>query len=175
VSAVFQDWKANAGNPKIQLALAGFRLAQICGGGSKLRFWLTSPYLVLYRIVVEWLLGIELHWNLEIGPGLRIYHGYALVLHPETRLGRDCILRHGTTTGLREAAPGESSGAPVLGDRVNVGPGCMLLGPIRVGDDAVIGAGSVVTRDVPAGATVAGNPARVIGAEAGNGPEPAGS
>ena len=112
---------------------------------------------------VEWLLGIELHWNLRIGSGLRIYHGYALVLHPETVIGRDCILRHSTTTGLRETEPGESGGAPVLGDRVNVGPHCVILGPVSVGDGAIIGAGSVVVHDVPAGATVAGNPARVVG------------
>ena len=168
-SGVFQDWKANSGNPKIQLVLASFRLAQRCARGPRFVFWLCVPYLVLYRVIVEWLLCIELHWNLEIGSGLKIFHGYALVLNPETVLGHDCILRHSTTTGLREATPGERGDAPVLGDRVNVGPHVVMLGPIHIGDDAVIGAGSVVVKDVPAGTTVVGNPARVVN----DGPRPA--
>ena len=53
--------------------------------------------------------------------------------------------------------------APILGDRVNVGAGAIILGDHKIGDDAVIGAGAVVIDDVPVGATVVGNPARVLG------------
>ncbi len=160
---VFQDWTANPRNPKIQLTLLAFRCVQrIARAPLPLRL-LGVPILVAYRIVFDWILGIELHWNLEIGPRLRIYHGTGLVVSPESRLGSDCILRHTTTLGLRGLAETGSSGAPVLGDRVEVGAHVVILGPVRVGDGAIIGAGSVVTKDVAAGSIVAGNPAREIG------------
>jgi len=159
---IFQDWRANPRNPKVQLCLLAFRIAQRLGRAPRPLFLLAVPYLVLYRVVVEWLLGIELHWKLEVGPRLRIFHGYGLVVNPAARIGSDCVLRHATTLGARETAGQAPGGAPELGNRVDVGPHVVILGPVRVGDDAVIGAGSVVIRDVPAGAVVAGNPARVI-------------
>ena len=72
-------------------------------------------------------------------------------------IGDDCVLRQGVTLGNRYLdRPGD---APVLGRRVNVGAGAKLLGPVQIGDDAVIGANAVVLHDVPAGATVVGIPA----------------
>ncbi|MDX2016947.1 MAG: serine acetyltransferase [Planctomycetota bacterium] len=117
---------------------------------------------MLYRVIAEWILGIELHWSLDVGPRLRIFHGYGLVVNPASRIGADCVLRHTTTLGLKETADQEPGGAPVLGDRVDVGPHVVILGPVRIGDGAVIGAGAVVTRDVAPGAVVAGNPAREL-------------
>ena len=74
------------------------------------------------------------------------------------------IARSGSArrSGTRCWPNGAMSGCPVLGTRVDVGANVVILGPIQIGDDAVIGAGSVVVKDVPAGAVVAGNPARVI-------------
>lgn len=88
--------------------------------------------------------GIEIGDLTQIGPAVQIYAAD----HP-----RGPELRRG----------GWELGRPVrVGRNVWIGGGAILLPGITVGDDAVIGAGSVVTRDVPAGATVAGNPARVI-------------
>jgi putative colanic acid biosynthesis acetyltransferase WcaB len=159
---VFQDWNANARNPKIQLALLGFRIAQRIDRAPRVVRGVGIPFLVFYRVVVEWLLGIELHWALEVGPRLRVYHGYGLVVNPASRIGADCVLRHTTTLGLRETADELPGGAPRLGDRVEIGPHVVILGPITIGDDAVIGAGAIVTTDVAPGAVVAGNPAREI-------------
>ncbi len=158
-TGVFQDWRANPRNPKVQLSLAAFRLAQRLAAAPRPVFVLAVPYLVLYRVVVEWILGIELHWKLRVGPRLRVYHGQALVVNPRSVIGADCILRHCTTLGTKE----DDGPAPVLGDGVDVGAHVVILGGVRVGEGAVIGAGSVVTRDVPAGAVVAGNPAEVLG------------
>ncbi len=160
---MFQDWLANPRNPKIQLTLLAFRCVQRIARAKQPLRLLGIPVLVAYRIVFEWILGIELHWNLEIGPRLRIYHGTGLVVTPDSRLGSDCILRHTTTLGLRGLTETGSSGAPILGDRVEVGAHVVILGPVRVGDGAIIGAGSVVTKDVAAGSIVAGNPACAIG------------
>jgi serine O-acetyltransferase len=67
-------------------------------------------------------------------------------------------LRQGVTIGDK----GDGSGAPVLGSGVDLGAYAQLIGPVTVGDQAVIGAMAVVVKDVPAGATVVGNPARII-------------
>ena len=68
-------------------------------------------------------------------------------------------LRHGVTIGLKNT---HQRGAPRIGNRVDIGAGAKLLGPIRIGDDAVIGANAVVLQDVPAGALAVGIPARII-------------
>ena len=75
---------------------------------------------------------------------------------------RGCTLRQSTTIGNKTLADGSESGCPVLGDGVDVGANAVILGAIQIGEGAVIGAGSVVVKDVPAGAVMAGNPARVV-------------
>lgn len=119
---------------------------------------LFSPYFLIYRVVVCWLFHMELHWNLEIGEGLRIFHGYCLVIHPATRIGRHVTLRHCVTLGNKKNSPE----APTLEDYVEVGAQAVILGNVVIGRQAIVGAGAVVTKDVPAGAVVVGNPARIL-------------
>jgi putative colanic acid biosynthesis acetyltransferase WcaB len=159
---VFQDWSANKANPKGRLVMALFRTAHWLRQGSKLWLPVTMLYGLFYRVTVEWVLGIELPWKTRIGPGLRIDHGHCLVVHDGTVIGRNCWLRHCTTLGVKIARDGTLSGAPTLGDRVSVGAHSVILGPIHIGADAVIGSGSVVVKDVPTGAVVVGNPARIL-------------
>lgn len=86
------------------------------------------------------------------------YWGLGVVIHSDAVIGDDCLVAQNVTIGRN---PGDSR-VPVLGNRVYVGAGAVIIGEISVGDDAVIGANSVVREDVPAGAVVAGVPARVI-------------
>jgi putative colanic acid biosynthesis acetyltransferase WcaB len=157
------DWDANRGNLKGQVILVLFRLAQACRALPEPWWALTVPYLGLYEVLVEWVLGVELRYKTRVGPGLQLYHAQALVVHEGTVIGAGCTLRQCTTIGNKTLADGSQSACPVLGDRVDVGANAVILGPIRVGDGAVIGAGSVVVKDVPAGAVVVGNPAREVG------------
>lgn len=157
---VFQDWSVNP-DWKIRLSLAGFRLAQRLSRASPVVRVLGVPHLVAYRVLVVWLLGIDLHWGVRAGPRLRIFHGTALVVHPNTVLGSDCVLRQSTTLGAKGSGP-DPSAAPVLGDAVDVGPQVVVLGPVQVGSRSVLGAGAIVVKDVPEGAVVAGNPAREV-------------
>jgi putative colanic acid biosynthesis acetyltransferase WcaB len=160
--SVFCDWDANAGNLKGRVVLTAFRFAHACRRLPEPWWKVTIPILLQYEILVEWVLGVELRNKTQVGPGLRLYHGQGLVVHEGTVIGADCTLRQSTTIGNKTLADGTLSGCPVLGDRVDVGANAVILGPVRIGDDAVIGAGSVVVKDVPAGAVVAGNPARVL-------------
>lgn len=160
---ILQDWSANRGNNlKIRAALAAFRLAQRAGAAPQWSRLFCTPYLLAYRIFCEWILGIELPWTVVAGPNLRIYHGIALVVHPKSVIGHSCTLRQSTTIGARPNRQTRCSEAPHIGNQVDIGANAVLLGPIRVGDGAVIGAGSVVLRDVPPWSVVAGNPAKVI-------------
>jgi len=160
--SVFQDWEANRGNPKGRIVMALFRVAHLLRCGPvwlRLFAWVYGP---IYRLAVEWILGIELPWKTVIGAGLRLDHGVGLVVNDHAVIGRGCHLRHCTTIGHKRKKDGTYSGSPVLGDGVDVGANVVILGEIGVGNKSVLGAGSVVTKDVPAGSTVAGNPAKVI-------------
>ena len=160
--AIFQDWNANKGNPKARLVLLFFRLSKLVRQAPMPLLVIGLPVLITYRVTVEWILGIELPWNLTVGSGLRLFHGMGLVVNDKTVIGRNVVLRHSTTIGVKETLAFGASAAPTIGDDVDIGAHVVILGPITVGNGARIGAGSIVTKDVPAGATVVGNPARII-------------
>lgn len=159
---LFCDWKANQGNPKGQLILFAFRFASWLRSLPAPWWFLGAPVLVFYRVAIEWVLGVELRYKTKIGPGLRLYHAQALVVHEGSVIGANCLLRQSTTIGSKMLRDGTESGCPVLEDGVDVGSNTVILGPIRIGARAVIGAGSVVVKDVPAGAIAVGNPARIL-------------
>lgn len=103
--------------------------------------------------------GVEIHPGARIGRRCFIDHGMGVVIGETAVIGDDALLYHGATLGGRDATPGPRH--PILGDRVMVGAGACILGPVRVGDDARIGANAVVVQDVPDGATAVGTPAEV--------------
>ncbi len=162
MSPLFSDWSANRGNPKGQLVMLFFRIASAIRALPDPWWLLGAPWLAFYRVIVEWGLGVELRYKTRIGPGLRLFHAQALVVHEGTVIGANCTLRQSTTIGNKTLPDGSQSGCPVIGNNVDVGSNSVVLGPIKIGDGAVIGAGSVVVKDVPARAVVAGNPARVL-------------
>lgn len=159
---VFQDW-AFQSSLKARVVLALFRTAQRAAAWPRWAAPLGVPVVLFYRVLSEWFLGIDLPWQVRVGPRLRLYHAHAVVVHEASVIGADCTLRHSTTLGTNDPSGVSSEAAPVLGDGVDVGCHVVLLGPIQVGDRAAIGAGSVVVGDVPDDAVVVGNPARVIG------------
>lgn len=115
---------------------------------------------VIVSRLIEIVSGISLPAECEVGEGLYIAHFGTTVVHPSVRVGRNCNLSQGVTIGI--AGRGSQRGAPTLGDRVFIAPNCVVFGRIRIGNDVAIGAGSIVTQDVPDRAVVAGNPARVV-------------
>jgi serine acetyltransferase len=156
---VLQDWQVNAERPESQLLLAWFRLAQWATGhwGGLARV-VATPYLWIVSLVV----GVELPVSATIGPRLRLYHPHGIVLSPHCALGSDCVLRQGVTIGNRVDRMGNELGVARVGDDVELGAGCMVIGDIEIGDHARIGALSIVLASVPAWGVVVGNPGRVI-------------
>jgi putative colanic acid biosynthesis acetyltransferase WcaB len=156
---VLQDWAVNAGRPETQLLLAWFRLAQWAA-----RHWGAPGRLVAsaYWLITSLLLGFELPVTATVGPRLRVYHRNGIVISPHSTLGRDCQLRHAVIVGNKTDRAGREIGVARIGDDVDLGAGCAVIGDIEVGAHARIGALAVVTKSVPAWAVVAGNPARVI-------------
>ncbi|MBW8904745.1 MAG: serine acetyltransferase [Betaproteobacteria bacterium] len=125
-----------------------------------LRTRLARPFIALAQKLIEIVTGISLPPQCEIGEGLYIGHYGSIIVAPPSRIGHNCSLAQNVTVGV--AGSGDNRGAPVIGNRVFIGAHSIIVGRITVGDDAVICAGSVVTRSVPARAMVMGNPARVV-------------
>ncbi len=104
--------------------------------------------------------GVEIHPAARIGRGLFIDHGMGVVVGETAEIGDDVTLYQGVTLGGTGFATGKRH--PTVGDRVTIGSGAKLLGPIVVGDHAKVGANSVVITDVPNDSTVVGNPGHVV-------------
>ena len=115
----------------------------------------------LARLVAEisrLLTGIEIHPGAQIGRRLVIDHGMGVVIGETSVVGDDCILFQSVVLGGLKFDPIKRH--PTLGRNVLVGAGAKILGPVIVGDGAKVGANAVVLKDVPAGVTVTGIPAR---------------
>lgn len=112
--------------------------------------------------------GIEIHGTTSVGRRCRIAHQNGIVIHEWATIGDDCLIRQGVTIG-QVSGTADRAGAPTIGDRVEIGAGAMVIGPVTIGDDARIGPHAVVLRDVPDGATAMGPPAKVIAADAATG------
>lgn len=159
---IYQDWTANKGNIKAQLILSFFRLSHLLSTKNRLLFFIGIPVLILYRIVVEWFLGVEIPFRTKIGKSLKLYHGQALVVNNKVIIGDNCLLRHSTTIGNKMLQNGVWSDCPVIGNNVDIGANVVIIGPIVIGDNVTIGAGSVVVKSIETNSKVAGNPARLI-------------
>lgn len=142
---------------------AGFRAVALY----RLSCWLYSTKRFRRAALVQRLMHHSSHcWisaSAQIGPGFLIAHVGGIVIGDNVRIGRNCDIRQNVTLGgnyNRRTPDGASQ--PTIGDDVSFGVGCAVLGPVQVGSGCIIGANSVVTRDVPEGMIVAGVPARVL-------------
>lgn len=108
----------------------------------------------------RWITGIEIHPGATIGSGLFIDHGMGVVIGETAEVGDDVMMYHGVTLGGTTLSKGKRH--PTIGDRVTIGAGAKVLGPIEVGADSRIGANAVVVRAVPPRSVVVGVPGQIL-------------
>ena len=110
--------------------------------------------------ISRFLTGIEIHPGAKIGRRFFIDHGMGVVIGETSEIGDDVLIYQGVVLGgtTRE----RKKRHPTIGNYVVIGAGATILGPVKIGDGARIGSGSVVVKSVPAGATVVGIPGRVM-------------
>ena len=154
---IFQDWQVNKGNIKGRIILLLFRIANFCAK-RKVYYYIGFPYLLFYRILVEWFFSIEIPWNVKIGKNLSLFHGQALVMTNQVIIGENCTLRQCTTIGNKKLKDGGFSASPIIGNHVDIGSNACIIGPVVIMDHVKIGCGTVVVKNVSAFSTVTGNP-----------------
>lgn len=145
------------GNFKGLLFICCFRVVHFVAQRRILRICL-FPIWILYRLVFNWLLGVDISEYTTIGKNFVLWHGVGTIVHPKTVIGTNVTMRHNTTIGNAK----NGGGAPTIGNNVNIGANVVIIGEITIGDNVVIGAGSVITKSVPANVLVVGNPARIV-------------
>lgn len=115
------------------------------------------------RVLAEFtriLTGVEIHPGAVLGSGLFIDHATGIVIGETAEVGDDVTIYHGVTLGGTGVDLGKRH--PTIGDRVIIGAGAKILGPIKVGDDSRIGANAVVVKEVPTSSVVVGVPGQVV-------------
>jgi serine O-acetyltransferase len=161
LTLVREDWERNGRDwtaPGFQ-ALAVYRLGRAARGrsgaaGKALRLLHRALFLFVRNLY-----GIEIPTEAVIGRRMQLRGQHGMVFNQKTAFGDDCVYGHNTTIGI--GIYGKDS-VPRFGDRVELGPGAVILGDVTIGDDVRIGPGALVITDVPAGAEVLERPTRIL-------------
>jgi serine O-acetyltransferase len=160
IDAVFARDPAARNTLEVIFCYPGFHAVQF----HRLAHWLWKSRLrFLGRLISQlsrFLTGIEIHPGAKIGSGFFIDHGMGVVIGETSEIGDNVTLYHGVTLGGTSWK--KEKRHPTIGNNVIVGAGAAVLGPIRVGDNARIGSGSVVIEEVPPNTTVVGIPGKVV-------------
>ncbi len=158
VATLRRDLRANAGYPKSIVIVALLRGTQFLRGRrgplARLQYVVAAT---VYKLVTEWVLGVEIPPSTPVGAGLRLQHGVGTVVNPHAVIGQDVMLRQGVTIGNRRS----DTDCPRIGDGVEIGAGATLIGAITIGARARIGAGAIVLSDVPEGGLALAAPATI--------------
>jgi serine O-acetyltransferase len=109
--------------------------------------------------------GMDLPWAADLGAGIAIPHGWAIVVNAGARVGDNVTLFHGVTLGRKDSISVDGqreTGFPIIEDEVWIGPHAIIVGAVTVGRGSIIAGGALVTRDVPPRSIVMGNPGQVV-------------
>lgn len=124
---------------------------------------LIAPFVKLIwkplNAILTTVLDTHLTIGARIGPGLYIGHHGGIWVNPAAQIGADCNIGQGVVIGM--AGVRDSSQAPIIGNRVWVGPHAIITGPVHIENDCVIGSNSLVVADVPEKGLVIGVPAKL--------------
>jgi serine O-acetyltransferase len=158
ISAEIPDW--NREKPRRfwdpgQKLLLAIRRYQYWQSRKGLIAALLCKWLVLRHRFWSVITGTDVPLNCSIGGGLILPHPNGIVIHPEAKIGVNCMIFQQVTIGT-----GGGAGIPVIEGHVDIGAGAKILGPVRIGAHARVGANAVVSIDVPSGTVAVGIPAR---------------
>lgn len=142
------------GNTKGNFFLICYRISSFFTKNKVFKF-VGFPVRVMYRLTIQWIMGIDIPDTTVIGRGFNLYHGQGVVISSKTIIGENVTIRQNTTIGNAHS----NGGCPTLGNNVQIGANSVIIGQISIGDNAVIAAGSVVIKNVRPYTLVAGNPA----------------
>ncbi|UCZ76675.1 serine acetyltransferase [Dickeya zeae] len=145
-----------AGSIKSKLVILLFRLSTIWQSSNLLLKIVSLPFVILNKVINEWVFCVEIPHRTQIGFGLKIYHPHCIVLNADVVIGDNCTLRQGVTIGSVVNRDGQVTKSPVLGNQVELGANAILLGDITVGDHVKVGAGTVVTKSLAENKVVVG-------------------
>lgn len=154
---ITQDTVHNQGNTKGKIIIVLFRLAAYLNKNKILKI-IGLPYLVFYNLITHFVFSIELPYRTKIGKGLKIYHGMAIVVHQNTIIGTNCTIRQCTTIGNAKT----NGKCPIIGNNVEIGCNVCIIGDLHISDNVIIGAGSVIVKNIPANTLAVGNPSRLV-------------
>jgi len=118
------------------------------------------PLFYLFYKHYEYKYGISIGYKTKIGSGLCFGHYGNIFVNSRTVIGNNFNICQGVTIG--KSHRGEHKGCPIIGDNVHISPGAKIIGNIKIGNNVIIGANSVVTKDVPDNAVVVGIPGTII-------------
>jgi serine acetyltransferase len=144
------------GNTKGIVYLIFFRLSSFFTK-SKVHKVVGFPIRLFYHFFFQWILGFDVSDTTKIGKSFNVYHGFGIAIHKDTIIGNFVKMRHTTTIGNKMT----NGKAPRIGDYVDIGAHCVLIGEIEIGDHVTIGAGSIVTKSIPSYCLAYGNPLKI--------------
>ena len=126
----------------------------------RLMAWINERKIIILDIILVKIIAVStgavIGRKARFGPGLVIVHPTGIVINGAVRGGSNCVIQNGVTIGA------ERRKTPVIGDNVFIGTGAKIIGGIKIGNSARIGANAVVNFDVPENATVVGVPGKIV-------------
>jgi serine O-acetyltransferase len=130
----------------------------------RISHWLHSKKLNFFSkgiaYINRFITGVEIHPAAKLGKGIFIDHGMGIVIGETAEVGDNVIIYHGSTLGGTGKDVGKRH--PTVGNNVVISAGAKVLGPLKIGDNSKIGAGSVVLINIPENSTVVGIPGRIV-------------
>ncbi|WP_394166446.1 serine O-acetyltransferase [Photobacterium piscicola] len=140
--------------------IVNFRLASLFYRGGIINKVFIINVIVLK--LLKFICGIDISPKTKIGSGLILFHPQNIVINANSVLGNNIMLQHNITIGNKFDPITGQHISPVIGNNVELSPGVIVLGNISIGDNSVIGAGAIVTKNIPENSIAVGNPAKVI-------------
>lgn len=145
------------------LQVSGFRLSVLYRVGHKFRVKKHKVASAITTRIIRLSAPVDIEITAQIGEGVVFPHPLCIVIGGKVKIGKNCKIMQGVSLGgslgkIKE----DGQSQPILGDNVFLGAGCKIVGPVTIGDNVIIGANSVVTRDIPSGSKAFGSPAKIV-------------